>query len=202
MKILVIGGGGREHAVCYSLSKSSSVKEIICAPGNVGIAEIAKCIDIGVTQIDELVGYALNNGVDLTVVGPEASLALGVVDAFQREGLPIVGPTRAAAKLESSKSFAKEIMREAHVPTADYRLCKNRQELEAHCGIHGLPLVLKVTDSLRARVFLLFTLMRSSKQRFLSCMMCYRQTRSLLRTFYRVLKSAASLHRTAKASFP
>lgn len=144
MKILVIGGGGREHALCQSLSKSASVKEIICAPGNVGIAEIAKCIDIGVTQIDELVAYALNNGVDLTVVGPEASLALGVVDAFQREALPIVGPTRAAAKLESSKSFAKEIMSKAQVPTADYRLCKDRQELEAHCGIHGLPLVLKV----------------------------------------------------------
>ncbi len=143
MKILVIGGGGREHALCYSLRKSPRVSEVVCAPGNAGIAQIATCIDIGVTQVDELVAYAKESGVNLTIVGPEASLAVGVVDVFRNHGLPIVGPTRAAARLESSKSFAKEIMSQGQVPTAAYKLCANRNEVESYCSDHGLPLVLK-----------------------------------------------------------
>lgn len=143
MKILVIGGGGREHALCYSLRKSPQVSEVVCAPGNAGIAEIATCIDIGVTQVDELVVYAKDSGVNLTVVGPEASLAVGVVDAFREHGLAIVGPTRSAARLESSKSFAKEIMSQGKVPTAAYKLCADRNEVESFCSDHGLPLVLK-----------------------------------------------------------
>src|SRR5262249_10113067 len=110
MKILVIGGGGREHALVWKLRQSPRVKEVFCAPGNGGIAEEAKCIPGDVKSIDSLVALAKDLQPDLTVVGPELPLSLGVVDEFHKHGWPIFGPTRAAARLESSKCFAKEFM--------------------------------------------------------------------------------------------
>lgn len=120
MKVLVIGKGGREHALVWRLNQSQTVRKIFCAPGNPGINQIAEPVAIAPLEIGKLVDFAKTNSIDLTVVGPEDPLAAGIVDEFTRAGLKIFGPTRAAAQLETSKSFAKEIMRAAGVPTAEF----------------------------------------------------------------------------------
>ncbi|MCG6155985.1 phosphoribosylamine--glycine ligase [Rubinisphaera margarita] len=120
MKVLVIGQGGREHALVWKLSQSPKVTKVYCAPGNAGTGEDAENVDISETDVDALVAFARREKIDLTVPGPEASLVIGVVDAFRKAGLTIFGPTKAAAALEGSKTFAKQIMRNAKVPTADY----------------------------------------------------------------------------------
>lgn len=121
MKVLVIGQGGREHALCWKLKNSPSVERVYCAPGNAGTALEATTVDITATNIERLVQFAKSERIDLTVVGPEASLVAGVVDAFQAVGLRIFGPTQKAAELEGSKLFSKELMRKANVPTAEFR---------------------------------------------------------------------------------
>jgi phosphoribosylamine--glycine ligase len=143
MKVLVIGSGAREHAICWRLKSSPQVKEIFCAPGNPGIASVATCIPISVSSVDELLSTAIERGIELTIVGPEAALAVGVVDVFQAKGLRIVGPSQVAAQLETSKKFAKEVMVAAGVPTADYNVFTTRKEVEAFCAKKGAPLVLK-----------------------------------------------------------
>ena len=120
-KVLVIGGGGREHAIVYALSRSPQVEKIYCAPGNAGIAALAECVAIRDTDVEGLLAFAQDHRIDLTVVGPEAALAAGVVDAFRAAGLPIFGHTKAATQIESSKEFAKQIMTRYGVPTAAYR---------------------------------------------------------------------------------
>src|SRR5918997_1177687 len=119
MRVLVVGQGGREHAICWKLKQSPQVKEIFAAPGNAGIAGVADCVDIGVADIIELADFAEKLKIDLTVVGPELPLTLGIVDEFQKRGLPIFGPTRLAAELEGSKVFSKEFMRKYNIPTGD-----------------------------------------------------------------------------------
>ncbi len=121
MKVLVIGQGGREHALCWKLKNSPSVERVYCAPGNAGTALEATNVDIAATDVEQLVKFAKSERIDLTVVGPEASLVAGVVDAFQAVGLRIFGPTKKAAELEGSKLFSKELMRKANVPTAEFR---------------------------------------------------------------------------------
>ncbi len=121
MKVLVIGQGGREHALCWKLKNSPSVTRVYCAPGNAGTALEATNVEIAATDIERLVQFAKSERIDLTVVGPEASLVAGVVDAFQAVGLRIFGPTKKAAELEGSKLFSKELMRKANVPTAEFR---------------------------------------------------------------------------------
>jgi len=118
MKVLVIGGGGREHALCWKISKSPIVKALFCAPGNVGISKHATCIDIKVTDIESLVRFAKAEEIDLTIVGPEIPLALGIVDRFQEEDLNIFGPNKAAAEIESSKVYSKNLMKKYDIPTA------------------------------------------------------------------------------------
>ena len=120
MKVLVIGQGGREHALAWKLARSESVNEVFCIPGNAGIAADVTCVDIDIDDIPALVTFAKDTSIDLTVVGPEAPLVGGLVDAFQSEGLSAFGPAAEAAALEGSKAFAKEIMRRGNVPTADY----------------------------------------------------------------------------------
>src|ERR1700720_2280412 len=120
MKVLVIGKGGREHALVWRLHQSETVWKIFCASGNPGIDQIAEAVPIAPTDTVALVEFAKSKSVDLTIVGPEDPLAAGIVDHFTRAGLKIFGPTAAASQLETSKSFAKEIMREADVPTADF----------------------------------------------------------------------------------
>src|SRR5580765_5407026 len=122
MRILLIGSGGREHALCASLSKSPDLIEMFTAPGNPGTAEVPKNENVAIdaTDLHALAAFASSEGIDLTVVGPEAPLSQGIVDQFKERGLKIFGPTLKAAQLESSKSFAKEVMTAAHVPTAKF----------------------------------------------------------------------------------
>jgi len=118
MKVLVVGGGGREHALCWKISKSPLVTALFCAPGNVGISKHAACVDIKVTDIESLVRFAKAEEIDLTVVGPEIPLSLGIVDRFQEENLNIFGPNQAAAEIESSKAYSKNLMKKYDIPTA------------------------------------------------------------------------------------
>lgn len=149
MKILVIGGGGREHALAWKLAQSPATSKLYAAPGNPGIATLAECVPANVTDPDCLLAIAESAGIDLTVVGPEAPLAAGVVDVFRSRGLPIVGPIQSAARLESSKGFAKEVMIQAGVPTA--RSVTVESVAEAHAAIRRFefPVVLKA-DGLAA----------------------------------------------------
>src|SRR5438477_10891202 len=149
MRILVLGGGGREHALIWKLRQSTRVTEIFCAPGNAGIARDASCIPADLKSVDELVQLAHRLEPDLTVVGPELPLTLGVVDEFERRGLAIFGPSQKAAHLEGSKAFAKEFMQRVHVPTANYAICRNPAEVQDALSLFGAPLVVKA-DGLAA----------------------------------------------------
>ena len=142
-KVLVIGGGGREHAIVYALSRSPQVEKIYCAPGNAGIAQLAECVAIKDTDVEGLLLFAKETEVDLTVVGPEAALAAGLVDAFRAEGMPIFGHTKAATQIESSKEFAKIIMQKYNVPTAAYQSFSDYNEALAYVKAGSLPIVLK-----------------------------------------------------------
>src|SRR6185503_16490362 len=129
MKVLVIGSGGREHALIWALKQTSALPlELYCAPGNAGIAQLAECVDIPASNHAALIDFAREQEIDLTIVGPEAPLANGIVDDFQNNGLKIIGPSRAAARLESSKAFAKDFMRRRKIPTAEYVIAKSGDE--------------------------------------------------------------------------
>ena len=129
MRILVVGSGGREHALIWALRRNATqLLELFCAPGNAGIAELAKCIPIGVNDIPALISFSEQTRIDLTIVGPEAPLAAGIVDEFEKRGLRIVGPGREAAQLESSKAFAKDFMTRHSIPTARYRIASSGDE--------------------------------------------------------------------------
>ena len=155
MKVLVIGGGGREHAILWALANTSATPlDLYCAPGNGGISEVAQCVQIPVTDHPRLIEFARANAIDFTIVGPEGPLAAGIVDDFQDAGLKIVGPTRAAARLESSKAFAKDFMRRHQIPTADYQIASSAAEAiqslrSGRFGSEDSPVVLKA-DGLAA----------------------------------------------------
>jgi len=143
MKVLVIGSGGREHAIVDALSRSARVSEILCAPGNAGIAQQARTFPVKDTDIEGLLKIALDEKVDLTVVGPESSLAAGVVDTFKAHRLRIFGPTKAAAQIESSKEFAKNLMAKYGIPTAGYETFTDYESAKAYVEAHSLHTVLK-----------------------------------------------------------
>lgn len=143
MKVLVIGSGGREHAIVDALARSSQVDKIYCAPGNAGIARQAECIAIRETDVERLRDFAAERRIGLTVVGPEAALAVGIVDAFRAAGLRIFGPTKAAARIESSKAFAKKLMTRHGIPTAAYRTFDDYGQACAYVERQGVPIVLK-----------------------------------------------------------
>lgn len=142
-KILVVGSGGREHAIVKALARSPQVEKIYCAPGNAGIAEDAECVAIGVEDVDALVAFARDNAIDMTVVGPEAALAVGLVDAMEAAGLKAFGPTKAAARIESSKEFAKQIMTKYSVPTASYEAFDDFDKAWEYVKKRPLPAVIK-----------------------------------------------------------
>jgi phosphoribosylamine--glycine ligase len=144
MRVLVVGQGGREHAIAWKLRQSPLVKEVYAAPGNAGLAQIADCVNIGVADIIELADFAEKLRIDLTVVGPELPLTLGIVDEFQKRGLTIFGPTRLAAELEGSKVFSKEFMRKYNIPAADSTACGSIDEAKAALKSTKYPAVLKV----------------------------------------------------------
>lgn len=143
MKILVIGSGGREHALCWKIAKSQRVKKIYCAPGNGGTAEIAENISINVDEIDKLVNFAMENKIDLTVVGPELPLALGIVDKFQEKGLKIFGVNKDCARFEASKDFSKKFMEKYNIPTAKYKTFTELDEAIKGLKEFTYPLVIK-----------------------------------------------------------
>ena len=143
MKVLVIGGGGREHAIVDALSRSPQVEKIYCAPGNAGIARQAECVAIRETEVERLRNFAAERGIGLTVVGPEVALAAGVVDCFRAAGLRIFGPTKAAARIESSKEFAKRLMAKYAIPTAGFRAFTDYAGALAYVQGRPLPAVLK-----------------------------------------------------------
>lgn len=142
-RVLVVGGGGREHAIVDALSRSPQVEKIYCAPGNAGIARQAECVPIKDTDVEGLLRFAREQSIDLTVVGPEAALVAGIVDRFREEGLRIFGPTRAAARIESSKEFAKNLMERYGIPTAGYRTFDDYEAALAYVRSRPLPAVLK-----------------------------------------------------------
>src|SRR5438270_5998806 len=144
MRVLVVGQGGREHALCWKLKQSPLVKEIYAAPGNSGIAQVADCVPIGVADIIELADFADKLKIDLTVVGPELPLTLGIVDEFQKRGLPIFGPTRLAAERQRSQVFSKEFMRKYGIPTAEAAACSSVDEAKAALKTFKFPAVIKV----------------------------------------------------------
>lgn len=143
MKILVIGGGGREHAICWKLAQSKDVHKVYCAPGNAGTAAVAENVDIAVTDIAGLVQFAQHQQIDLTVVGPERPLILGVVDVFEAAGLRIFGPTAENAQLEGSKVFSKQLMKQAGVPTASFEVFESAADALAYLAAATFPIVIK-----------------------------------------------------------
>src|SRR5271166_4637183 len=149
MKVLVLGSGGREHAIVWKLRQSLRIKKLYCAPGNGGIATDAECVAADLKSLDSLVQLAYKFAPYVTVVGPELPLTLGVVDEFQKRGWPVFGPTRAAAQLESSKSFAKEFMQRHRIPTAKYSVCSRKEEVHEALKLFHTPIVVKA-DGLAA----------------------------------------------------
>ena len=143
MKVLIVGSGGREHAIAWAVAKSSKAEKIYCAPGNAGIAEYAECVDIGAMEFDRLVAFAKENAIDLTIIGMDDPLVGGVVDAFEAEGLCVFGPRKNAAIIEGSKAFSKDLMKKYHIPTATYENFTSGEEALAYLENAKFPIVLK-----------------------------------------------------------
>jgi phosphoribosylamine---glycine ligase len=143
MRVLVVGSGGREHALAWAIGASPLIDRLYCAPGNAGIAEEAECVPIGVTDIAGLIQFCKREAIDFVVVGPEAPLVAGLVDALEREGIAAFGPSAAAAALEGSKSFMKELCNSAGIPTAAYRRFRDPVAAKAFIAAHGAPIVVK-----------------------------------------------------------
>ena len=143
MHVLIVGGGGREHAIAWALSKSRKVDHLSCAPGNGGIAALAQCVDIPATDVDAMVSWACDNGVDFVVVAPDDPLALGMVDALEATGIPAFGPRADAAIIEASKSFSKNLMEKYHIPTAKHQTFTELEPALAYVEAQGAPIVVK-----------------------------------------------------------
>ena len=149
MRLLVIGGGGREHALVWALKKSDKVKEIYCAPGNAGIAQLAEGVPIPVSRFGDLIQFAVDHAIDLVVVGPDDPLAAGIVDAFEARGIPIFGPRQNAAEIEGSKIFMKDLLRKYNIPTAKYETFTDYESASAYLAQQTAPIVIKA-DGLAA----------------------------------------------------
>jgi len=149
MKVLVIGGGGREHALVWKVAQSSKVTKVYAAPGNAGIAQLAECAPIKAEDIPGLLAFAKSKAIDLTIVGPEGPLSMGIVDAFAKAGLRAFGPSGKAAEIEASKRFSKDLMKKYHIPTAEYGVFTDKAAAEAYVREKGAPIVVKA-DGLAA----------------------------------------------------
>lgn len=143
MKVLIVGSGGREHAIAWSVAKSPKVEKIYCAPGNAGIAEFAECVNIGAMEFEKLAAFAKEHEVDFTIVGMDDPLVGGIVDVFEAEGLRVFGPRKNAAILEGSKGFSKDLMKKYHIPTADYETFTDADAALAYLETAKMPIVLK-----------------------------------------------------------
>ncbi len=143
MKVLVVGGGGREHAICWKLAQSPKVTELYCAPGNGGIAQVAQCVPIKATDVEGMVAWAKEHAMDFVMVAPDDPLALGMVDALEAAGIPAFGPRANAAILEASKAFSKELMKKYHIPTAQYETFTDMEQALSYIRHQGAPIVIK-----------------------------------------------------------
>ncbi len=143
MKILIVGSGGREHAIAWKISQSPLAEKIYCAPGNAGIAEVAECVDIGAMEFDRLVSFAKEKAIDLTIIGMDDPLVGGIVDVFEAQGLRVFGPRKNAAILEGSKAFSKDLMKKYHIPTAAYETFDDPRKAEEYLKTAKFPIVLK-----------------------------------------------------------
>ncbi|MDP6926903.1 MAG: phosphoribosylamine--glycine ligase, partial [Rhodospirillales bacterium] len=145
MKILVVGGGGREHALCRSIAKSPKCEKLYCAPGNAGIAEDAECVNIGGEDVEGLVAFTVEKWIDLVVVGPEVPLVLGLADRLEEKGVKVFGPSADAALLEGSKAFMKDLFARYNVPTAAYERFSDFDAAVAYVKNQGVPIVVKAS---------------------------------------------------------
>ena len=143
MKILIVGSGGREHAIAWKVSQSEKADKIYCAPGNAGIAEYAECVDIGAMEFDKLAAFAKEHAIDLTIIGMDDPLVGGIVDVFEAEGLRVFGPRKNAAILEGSKAFSKDLMKKYNIPTAGYENFDDPEKALLYLKTAEMPIVLK-----------------------------------------------------------
>ena len=143
MKVLIVGGGGREHAIAWKVAQSRKVDKLYCAPGNAGIAQVAECVDIGGMDFEKLTAFAREQDIDLTIIGPDDPLAAGAADAFEAAGLRVFGPVKSAAILEASKAFSKDLMKKYHIPTAAYETFDSPEKALAYVETADMPIVLK-----------------------------------------------------------
>lgn len=171
MKVLIVGSGGREHAIAWSVAKSDKVDKIYCAPGNAGIAEYAECVNIGAMEFDKLVQFAKEKEIDLTVIGMDDPLVAGVVDAFEAEGLRVFGPNKAAAILEGSKAFSKDLMKKYNIPTAAYENFDNAEDALAYLETAKFPIVLKADGLALGKGVLICNTLEEAKDGVKSIMM-------------------------------
>src|SRR4051795_6627142 len=176
MKVLIVGGGGREHALASKMSRERGVSNLLCAPGNAGIARLAQLVPIDPSDVDALCALAAHESIDLTIIGPEAPLDRGIVDRFWSAGLRVFGPPRRAAQLECSKVFAKGFMARHGIPTARYRVCDTIEEARAVLsrGELGLPIVVKA-DGLAAGKGVVVARDRDAAERAITAAMQDRQ---------------------------
>ena len=171
MKILVIGSGGREHAICWKIAQSPRVEKLFAAPGNAGIAAFAECVDIGVMEFDKLAEFALANHIDLTVVGPDDPLAAGIVDALEARGLKVFGPRKNAAVLEASKAFSKDLMKKYGIPTAAYETFDKAEDALAYLETAKMPIVLKADGLALGKGVLICNTLEEAKEGVQSLML-------------------------------
>lgn len=170
MKVLVVGGGGREHAICWKLKQSPRVKELFCAPGNGGIAQIAVCVPIRATDIDEMVGFAVKEKFDLVFVAPDDPLALGLVDRLEEAGIRAFGPKANAAVIEASKAFSKELMKKYCIPTADYEIFTDVKSALSYLDIQELPVVIKADGLALGKGVIIAQTLTEAKEAVISMM--------------------------------
>ena len=153
MKVLIVGSGGREHAIASGIAKSPKVEKIYCAPGNAGIASVAECVPIGAMEFDRLAQFAKENAIDLTVVGMDDPLVGGIVDVFEAQGLRVFGPRKNAAIIEGSKAFSKDLMKKYHIPTAAYETFDTPEGALEYLETARMPIVLKADGLALGRAF-------------------------------------------------
>ncbi len=171
MKVLIVGSGGREHAIAWSVAKSAKVDKIYCAPGNAGIAEFAECVAIGAMEFDKLVAFAKEKEIDLTIIGMDDPLVGGVVDEFEKAGLRVFGPRKNAAILEGSKAFSKDLMKKYHIPTAAYENFDNAEDALAYLETAKFPIVLKADGLALGKGVLICNTLEEAKEGVRSIML-------------------------------
>lgn len=170
MKVLVVGSGGREHAICWTLKKSSKVTELYCAPGNGGIADIATCVPIKATDIEEMSDYAKNNNFDLVFVAPDDPLALGLVDKLEEKGVRAFGPRANAAIIEASKAFSKKLMKKYNIPTAKYEIFDNKDDALKYLETQDMPIVIKADGLALGKGVIIASTLEEAKNAVISMM--------------------------------